>query len=120
MQVSLACFLPVGHPMATDVYRRRAFRREHERDGRIDEQGILDQGAASPYRRASCSFPIQIPHLRHRGHQFLPAGLTPCFGSTRALGPDRDDFMHSIAVCSSHAPADTTSATSSSRRRSAR
>ena len=41
-------------------------------------------------------------------HQFFPAGLAPFFGDTRVLGPDRDNFMHSIAVYTSHAPVDGT------------
>jgi hypothetical protein len=39
-------------------------------------------------------------------HQFFPAGLAPFFGDGRALGPDRDNFMHSIATYSSVAPVD--------------
>ena len=39
-------------------------------------------------------------------HQFFPAGLMPFFGDTRVLGPDRDNFMHSIATYPSHALVD--------------
>src|SRR5262249_11822597 len=39
-------------------------------------------------------------------HQFFPASLVPFFGDPRALGPDRDNLMHSIASYASVSPVD--------------